>query len=241
MTGTSSGPSGLRARRVGLCGLLELLHAALEDVTTLEVEYRDWARPAPSLSLLVEPGAGRDGPFGGARLCWQGAGPFPRSVQTRRRIWLAAPKRVRVEVRHGERIVRLGVHDGTSWWRWDQVEGVESSNGAATAGGGAVPPILDPPVLTPVRVLSGLRLADIGAGERAGREVVTARGQPRERSLGGSQQRRFELEFDAEHGTMLRMAAYEERQCVHLTEATEVAYGRKLDPGLFTWPPAGAG
>jgi hypothetical protein len=225
MTRAQSGSSGLRSRPVGLCGL--------------QAEYRDWARPAPTVSLRVEPGAGEDGPVGAARLCWQGAGPFPRTVQTGRGIWLAAPNRVRVEIRRGKHIVRLGVCDGTSWWRWDQVAGVESSDGAPTAHDRALPPLLDPPLLTPVRLLSGLRLGHVGAGERTGREVVTAGGQPRQRSLGGSPQLRFELEFDAEHGTMLRIAAYDNRKCIQLTEATEVAYVRERDPGLFTWPPAG--
>ncbi len=107
-----------------------------------------------------------------------------------------------------------------------------------TEGARALPPLLDPPLLTPARLLGWLRLDEVGTGRRAARQVLTAVGYPRDRSAAESTQIHYELEFDAEHGTMLRVAAYDERRCLQLTEAKNIAYGHELDPQLFTAPTA---
>ncbi|MGH8301042.1 MAG: adenylyl-sulfate kinase [Steroidobacteraceae bacterium] len=214
---------------------MELLHAASENQTTLVAEYRDWAKPAPSLALLVETGTGERGPEQAARLRWRGAGPFPSPLESKRAIWLAPPDRVRIEVRHDGQLVRLGVRDGLRWWRWDQIVGTGSGKVAPFAGGRRLPPLLDPPLLDPARLLASLRFDTVGAGRLAEREAVTAVAQPRG-SLAPDRRLRYELGFDAEFGTMLRLAAYDAGRCVQLTEAVDIAYGGELDPALFAWP-----
>ena len=216
--------------------LLALLHSALEGVTTLEAEYRDWDRPPPSRSLAIESEVRRDGVAGPPKLRWRGAGPFPRPTENRRRLWLMAPDRLRVTIARDRQVVQLGVRDGVKWWRWSQFEGASRGDGNRTSNGRGLPPLLDPPLLCPVRMLSRFRLADVAAARRAGRRVVTVSGVPRQRILPGPTTRRYELEFDAEHGTMLRMAVYDRDQCLHLTEAIGITYGLELDPDLFTWP-----
>lgn len=215
--------------------LLEILHDALDGVTSLEAEYRDWSRPTRTLSLLIEAGAKEQGTEQ-PRVRWQGAGPFPRPVETRRRIWLVKPDRLRVEVAENGHVARLAVRDGARWWRWDQGAGADSGDVSPRDGGQVLPRLLDPPLLTPVRLLGGVRLDHLGTGHRAGRAVLTARGRPRRPSSAGPQLQ-YELEFDAEHGTMLRLAAYDNRRCVQITEAIGVRYGQELNPVLFTWPP----
>jgi bifunctional enzyme CysN/CysC len=38
---------------------------------------------------------------------------------------------------------------------------------------------------------------------------------------------------------MLRLAAFDDRQCLRLTEATDITYDHDLDSQLFIWPPVG--
>ncbi|MGH2870627.1 MAG: adenylyl-sulfate kinase [Solirubrobacteraceae bacterium] len=156
-------------------------------------------------------------------------------MQSQRRIWLAADDRLKVEITHARQMTGLGLLNGTRWWRWTAAIGGDHGDLAATESR-ALPPVLDPPVLTPARLLGWLRLADVGAGQRAGRDVLTAVGWPRPRSPAATKRVRYELEFDAEHGTVVRMAAYDGAQPVQVTEATHLAYGCELDPSLFTWP-----
>ncbi|MGH2904203.1 MAG: hypothetical protein ACRDK7_11570 [Solirubrobacteraceae bacterium] len=218
-------------------GLLELLHYAMGKVTTLDGEYRDWSQPAPSFSLAAELVGDEDGGGRAATLHWRGAGPFPRPLETRRRIRLISPDRMRVEILHNGRLERLGLLDGGRWWRWDQMAGVDGGAAALANGRWMLPPLLDPPLLTPVRLLSWLYLSDMGTGQRAGRRVISARGEPRRRSPVPGSQLHYELEFDAEHGAMLRIAAFIDQRCVQLTEAVAIEYDCRIEPALLTWPP----
>lgn len=216
--------------------LLELLHDALGKVTTLKAEYRDWSRPAPSLSLVAEMG-GSEGEGLAPRLRWGGPGPFSRPREARRTIHLNSAGQLRVEVRRNGRLERLGLCDGANWWRWSEERGADSGDAVLADGHWALPPLLDPPLLTPARLPGWLRLSAAGTAHRAGRRVLCARGAPRKVSTVARQSLSYELEFDAEHGMMLRLAAFVDQQCVHLTEAIMVEYGCELDSELFVWPP----
>ena len=222
-----------------LDGLLTLLNDAPENLTTLEAEYRDWVQPVRDLSLALERSPTTEGPAGTGRLYWRGPGPFARSIEVRRKIWLVAPDRLKVQIMRNGRIVRLGVQDRNTWWRWDQRGGEATGDAGGTADGSTLPPLLDPPLLTPARVLGWLRLKDVGTGLCAGRPVVTACGRPRTRSPSALRGLRYELEFDREYGIMLRSALYDDRQCIRLTEASDVTYGGVINAGLFAWPPPG--
>lgn len=218
------------ARRIGL---LELLNTALDDVTTFEADYRDWLLPAPSLSLLATSSGAEAQPDEPVTLRWRGGGPFPKRVESRRRIWYAAPDQLRVEILRDGRVRRVGVRDGPRWWRWDEAAGADAGDASATEGSRPLPPLLDPPLVRPVRLLGWVRLDELGAGRRAGREVLTAVGRPRDRWVAERGHARHEFEFDAEHGTILRTATYADRRCVQLTEAQAIAYGCSFGPELF--------
>gem|GEM_PF-1065496 len=88
-------------------------------------------------------------------------------------------------------------------------------------------------------MLATLRLEPTGVGVRAGREVLRARAWPRRpaRSDGAVS---YELEFDAEHGTLLRRSASAGDRCFEVTEALEISYECDIDPRRFVFAaPAG--
>jgi hypothetical protein len=211
--------------------LLELLHDAHRRLGTFEGEYRDWTRPRPSLEVIIE----RSEVDGRQRMQWRGAGPFPVATATERRIWLQRPDSLRIEIVSGTKLVRFGVLTQARWWRWDAVHGSDMGTAPVDASDGwSVPPLLSPPLLEPVRLLAPLRLQPSGRGTRAGREVVCARGSPRQPAR-TAQALAFELEFDAQHGTMLRCAALEKDQLVSVSEAVEVRYGSHVDKQRFVF------
>jgi adenylylsulfate kinase-like enzyme len=92
-----------------------------------------------------------------------------------------------------------------------------------------LPPLLDPPRISPARLLASLRFERAGVGERVGRQVLLARAWPRQQPRPRGELS-YELEFDSEHGTLLRRATSEDRRRVAVTEALEVCYGRQIDP-----------
>ncbi len=215
--------------------LLELLDAGLQNVTTLEAEYRDQQARASSLSLIARSGGGSVESSVPIRLRWDGPGPFDEHVYLTRRVWLRKPDRLKVELRRAGTTVSWGVRDGARWSQWDMT--ASESSGIRTGDAStAVPPLLDPPLLTPVRLLGWLRVTELGSGRRAHRDVVTASAIPRELSSAWHRGRHYELELDAEHGTILRFAEFDSNDCVHLTEVNDIAYGRRLGPEVFRPP-----
>jgi hypothetical protein len=219
---------------VRLGSLLELVHCALDQVTTFEAEFRDWTKPVPSLTVLV----GRELDVAPARepkrFRWHGGGPFPRPTQVTRHIWFKSPGSLRVEIRQNGNLVRLGIRDGSRWWRWDKNDGASAGDATGPSAGGGMPSLLDLSLITPARVLGWLRLEPAGAGRRAGRKVIVARGWPRQHAE-PPQPIHQELEFDAEHGTMLRSATFVNGQRVQSTEATTIEYARRVDPARFVY------
>jgi adenylyl-sulfate kinase len=210
--------------------LLELLHDAHGGVSTFEVEFQDWSRQAPSRTLTVN-----YSDLGKPEPRWRGAGPWPTTAVSTRRIWLGSPNHLRVEVLEDEALVCLAVRNGARWWRWDAA-GVATTGSALPDERGltTLPPMLAPPLLDVRRLISTMRFEAAGTGERAGRTVLRARALPRWQppSRGALS---YELEFDAEHGTLLRRAAFEDRQCVWAREAREVFYGSQINPECFVF------
>jgi adenylyl-sulfate kinase len=211
-----------------LAALLELLHGAHDRVATLEAEFCDWSAPRPSHELIVERSE-----HGGVRPRWRG--PWPRASASTRRMWLEGRDRLRVEVVRNRGVVRLGVRDNTQWWRWDRADGASIGKISAIGQGPIiVPPLLWPPLLEPVGLLASLRFEPAGVAVCAGRETACARAWPRDeiRFRAGLS---YELQFDAQHGTMLRRAAFEHGTCVQVTEATRVRYDCPIDPERFVF------
>jgi len=198
------------------------------------------ARPRPTEELIVDRGEAGGRP---PAVRWRGAGPFPAAVSRTRRIWLRRPDRLRVEVHLGNRLVRLGVLRGGRWWRWDAFRGTDSSEVVEEERRAwGVPPLLDPPLLEPLRLLLALRLTAAGRTVRAGREVLCAHARPRG-PVEPAGTAVHEFEFDAQHGTILRHAVIEQAGPVSVTEAVLVSYEAEIESERFVFvaPDGGSG
>jgi adenylyl-sulfate kinase len=203
--------------------LLELLYTAHRDLDTIFLEIRDWSRQEASDVLIVQ----RDAD-GRTRLRPTGGGLYAKPRVGARRLWCELPDRVRVDILQGDRVVRTAVRDREAWWRWDRDQGDSAGD---MARGAALPAMLDLVVLEPARLLSTMLLELTGSGGRAGREVITVTGTPRQRTAGV--ERRTEYEFDAEHGTPLHIATFEANERTNLTEVLTVEYSSSFDPDIF--------
>jgi outer membrane lipoprotein-sorting protein len=73
-----------------------------------------------------------------------------------------------------------------------------------------------------------------GTGERVGREVLRARAQPRQPAA-GKPDLSIELELDAQYGIILRRAAFEDGNCVRLTEALDARFDEAIEPDRFAF------
>ncbi|MGH3611007.1 MAG: hypothetical protein ACRDRD_23400, partial [Pseudonocardiaceae bacterium] len=93
------------------------------------------------------------------------------------------------------------------------------------------PPLLCPPILDPARLIADFRLEPLGARVIADRDVYRARGTPR--LLRPDVDIWDEFDFDAEHATVLRRAMGEAGRIIAVTEAIEVLYDNKIEPGRF--------
>lgn len=207
------------------------MHDADRRLSSFEGEFEDWGVVPPTNVLLVD----RDGAAGGRlRLRDQGRGLYPQPRRVRRRIWFESPQRLRIELLHDGTVVRVGVRDGTRWWRWDHHEGTTSGRHDPIEND-TLPAFLDPTLLSPVRVLTALRFEAIGEGGRLERRVFLARAVPRDPVM--EAQPAFEFEFDARYGTILRRAIVEHGKCVQRTEALEVHFDITVDPKRFVFEP----
>jgi len=77
-----------------------------------------------------------------------------------------------------------------------------------------------------------MRFEPAGTGECAGRRVIRARAALRSQP-GARAALSYELEFDAEHGSLLRRVEFEDGQRVWERYAQEVMYDAQIDPGCF--------
>jgi adenylyl-sulfate kinase len=93
-----------------------------------------------------------------------------------------------------------------------------------------LPPLLRPLLLDPAWLIATLRFRLIGERIRAGRRVRCVAAWPRDGSLDAKS---YELEVDAEYGTLLRRAVSEAGSTVSVTEATEVEFDGTIDQESF--------
>ena len=104
-----------------------------------------------------------------------------------------------------------------------------------------MPQLLVAPVLDVRSLLQVMRFEPVGTGERAGRKVLLARANPRSvpPNRGALS---YELEFDAEHGSLLRRAEFEDGECTLEREAREVLYNSEIKTECFVFEaPDGSG
>jgi adenylyl-sulfate kinase len=136
----------------------------------------------------------------------------------------------------GGQLVRLGVRTEREWWRWDPEQGASTGELEPDDGLRRLPPLLDPPLLTPARLVGSWRFDPAGDGFRAGRTVVLAHARPREKPSSRGELS-YEFEFDAEHGTVLRRSAFENGHCVQVHEAVEISYDCPIESERFVFDP----
>jgi hypothetical protein len=112
------------------------------------------------------------------------------------------------------------------------MRGADTGSVAGRDGMPTIPPLLDPSLLSPASLLAMLRFEPVGSGERLGCEVLVARAWPRG-AAAGTAEVSFEFEFDAEHGTVLRRARFEDGRCVQMPEALSACFDGPIDPDRF--------
>jgi hypothetical protein len=213
-----------------LGALLELIHEAHSRLISFQAEYRDWARSRPSLEVTIDRSERGD-----ADLHWRGAGPFPSEAAATRRFWLKRPDCLRVEILRNNLLTRFAILNRDRWWRWDRADGAVIGEARSQNHGSLrLPPLLSPPLLEPIRLLPRLELDTTGRGWRAGRETLCARARPRDSTSSGGAFS-YELEFDAEHGTLLRYAVFDAGTLVSLSEAIAVTCDADIDPQRFVF------
>jgi len=138
---------------------------------------------------------------------------------------METPNRLRVEISRHDELVMVGVRNGPSWWLRSAEEGGER-RGAQDS----LPPVLQPVLFAPERLLAAMWLEVAGLGNRAGRDVVIARAVPRETDPALTT---LEFEFDSEYGTILKRTAYVGGVCTSSTEAINLLHGRVFSPEKF--------
>jgi adenylylsulfate kinase len=193
------------------------------------LEVRDTVPQESSMTLIAQ--TGNDGAM---HLRWLGGGPAGTPAVTTRRIWFESPHRLRIDVLHGGQLVRKAVRDGAAWWRWDGSEGESAGD---VGQGAAMPPLLSPVLIHPVRLLQTMCFAVTGVGATAGRETLTAAATPRDGPDGGGE--RLEFEFDAEHGTPLRITKFDSDELTSRTEVTAIDYSPMIAAADFGFEHSG--
>src|ERR1700754_3038624 len=116
-----------------LAELLVLLHGARERISTVRATVRMWRHVRRHGEALQRAG-------------WIGyaasAGPEREAVEEVVRVWFAPPDRVREE-REGWQGASVGACRGGHWWRYDEVNGAMSNEGAPPDSGGGIGDELD--------------------------------------------------------------------------------------------------
>jgi hypothetical protein len=204
--------------RSGVPELLTLLHFGPLKVDSVSLEFNEWMIRRPKINVNSNRSKGT--------LSWDGRPGLPAKIEQTRRIWMSR-ENIRVEVRVGERLVRVAVRNLANWAARNLAEDPEGARAKVRPG------MLDPPVLKPLAVIAGLEVEPVVAtGIRAGRRVVCVRAQPRHRAE-RTDGYRYDFEFDALNGLMLRAATSDRFGAVTECVAANVSLGVDLQPHLF--------
>jgi outer membrane lipoprotein-sorting protein len=215
--------------------LLFLLHGARGRVSTVRATVRMWRHLRRRGEAFQRAGWSASGPSGASEV-------FEEIV----RLWLAPPDRAREE-REGPGGPCFSVRRGSDWWRYDDVNGAMSNEGAPDSHSG-IGDELDW-LLDPAPVIGFLEFDKIVRAQRAGRPVMRVRAVPRTTSarddaplmrLGAVGADELLLEVDAERGALLRIESRFEREPIALSEVVEIAFDEVFDEETFVFtPPAG--
>lgn len=173
-------------------------------------------------------------PLGGRRAQWRGGGPYPKATTTHRRIWAVQPDRMRVEVFHDNTLQRIGIRSAERWRRWDAVAGDQAGTVTIAHDPEAgFPPLLQPPLLSPERLVASLRFEpELQTGTVLGRPVVRASARPRSELVAPGEST-LELSFDLATGIVLRRTLISGGHLVQRTQATRVAVDEPVPETAF--------
>ena len=164
--------------------------------------------------------------------------PEPPQVEFRARIWADLENRRERAEREGTR-EGLAVRDGSTWWRWDPHNGA-ISNEAGEKVGTTVAEELSW-LLGGIGLVAVLELTAIDRGTVAGRTTWRCRAVPRAgeddrftlHRLPGYGADEYELDVDAEHGLILRVAGRLDGAVFSESEVVELGVDEDLPDELF--------
>jgi hypothetical protein len=218
---------------VPLCELLTVMHGGPTRRTSCELEVCD------RLELgSVQPRQSGPGTTRPQSMSARPEESAHHSHVSRRRIWFDGPERFRVELIEDDGLVRCEVRNAGCWWYWDRKSGLVNGGHGAPATPRNRPP-RPPTLLLPAEFLAMFWVAPLGRGMSLGREVLVAAGTRRFAPDGVPSKHR--LEVDAEHGTILRQAAYLAGHRVHTSEVLSVRFDAEIDRDRFACPPIRGG
>ena len=230
--------------------LLELLHAGGLGDRTVRAVLSTWTDPALSHEAFLAAAEAEGAAVVTAYAVRDGEDDEDDvpGAEELLRLWRAAPDHVRSEVWRADRLERLAVRSGPTWWDYDGDEVVTNEDDLEVESGiGGEHDVL----FEPARLLGSVVLEPAGRGEGASRPALLAVARPRpvrrdhERSWVlhgiGAGADEWEIAVDAELGVLLRVEARRGGRPFRRVEVRELAVGEPLDESLFAFaPPEGA-
>ena len=214
--------------------LLVLLHGARGRISTVRATVRIWRHIGRHDEAVQRAGWTSYASSGT---------PASEALEELVRVWFAPPDRAREE-REGSQDASVGVRRGPHWWRYDDVNGALSNEGAPDSQSG-IGDELDW-LLDPAPVIGLLEFDKIVRAQRAGRPVMRVRAVPRTPAagndgplmrLGAVGADELLLDVDAERGALLRIESRFEREPIALSEVVEIAFDEAFDEGTFVFTP----
>jgi outer membrane lipoprotein-sorting protein len=232
--------------------LLELLHGAAGRVSSVQSRWRLWRDEERVHAAFMAHAKQTGGRTYTARRAARGGGSTEHTEEVR--FWWQSPASMREQrdTAQGEGAwtgqPNLVIRVGATWWSYSPQTGALTNGGDERHSHGAGDQFLA--MLDPCELIGVLDFTVVGRGQRAGRPVVVVVCRPRlgdrrgpagfalhHLGLGADE---HVIEVEADRGVLLRAEARLEGQALQITEAAEIAFDTRLDPGLFRFePPAG--
>ena len=235
--------------------LLELLHGAAGRVSSVQSRWRLWRHD----QRVREAFTAHAQQTGGRTYATQLAGPggaadrLPGHTEEVR-FWWQSPASLREErdpaASEGSWTGQptLVIRVGATWWSFSPQAGAMTNAGDERHSHGAGDQFLA--MLDPSELLGLLDFTIIGRGERAMRPVLLVLCRPRRGDQRGAPAfalhhlglgaEEYAIEVDTERGVLLRVEARFGGHALQVTEAAQIAFDTRLDPGLFRFvAPAG--
>lgn len=227
--------------------LLELMHTSEQRWRSLRAEGKEWRHTAMHLEAFMRMvrrrRSGSVAVFGSSSVDAE----EPEESESRWRLWMARPDRVRAEfsVGHGEMVT--AVVDGGTWWSWSPSTGAQTNEGRENAETGLGPGVA---LMHPAVFLPAVDLEIRGQTTRLGRSAHEVLAVPTSSDDGeensgllhgiGSGAEEYELLVDTERGVLLRTEARLRGRPFLVLEMDGVAFDEDFPSDTFTLePPTG--